>query len=441
MRYIITTIAALLMICSSIPAGAVTKEEMEEAKAITAKAYLRYANDGSGYLDDITVKSMSELNGKLKAKEKENIAAFNKVKIPTDYASWDKAKLVEFWAVTFFTSPELSDKGKAAKARVRKQIEAMSISAPAAEAAPAEAAPAAEEAAPAATEEAVPSAEQAVEEQQDILQDQQSIAKDAADAAAPREEESHTWVYVLVLVILIAVVVWLVVYAANLMKKRPGEEDATDADYEELRDKAKRAMAAKDAEIEELHRRLEAEETRSADLVKELELLKRDHGRDSEAADRLREENVRLNAELNRLRGEGTRQRPAERPAVEPAVRPVRRKAAEAEADAPVIRKIYLGRANARGLFVRADRRISRGNTVYVLNTDDGLVGTFHVVNDADVIDFALSDPEELLGGGCTGEELADTRGVSDIVTDSAGTAIFENGYWKVLRKSRIHYE
>ncbi|MDE7402106.1 MAG: hypothetical protein K2M87_01690, partial [Muribaculaceae bacterium] len=88
----------LIAVAAAIPVSAVTDREMEEARAITAKAYLRYANNGSGYLDEITAKSMSELESKLKAKEKENLAAFKSVKVPSDYASWDKEKLVEFWA-------------------------------------------------------------------------------------------------------------------------------------------------------------------------------------------------------------------------------------------------------------------------------------------------------------------------------------------------------
>lgn len=102
---------------------------------------------------------------------------------------------------------------------------------------------------------------------------------------------------------------------------------------------------------------------------------------------------------------------------------------------------IYLGRANARGIFVRADRRINAGNTIYRLDTNDGLVGTFHVVDEPEVVDVALSNPAEYLGNGCTGEDLGDTAGVTRIVTESAGTAIFENGYWKILRKTRIRYE
>ena len=45
MKYFLTAILGLLL---AIPASAVTEKEMEEARAITAQAYLRYANDGSG---------------------------------------------------------------------------------------------------------------------------------------------------------------------------------------------------------------------------------------------------------------------------------------------------------------------------------------------------------------------------------------------------------
>ena len=54
------------------------------------------------------------------------------MKVPSDYASWDKAKLVEFWGVTFFTSPNLAEKGKVARSRVKQRINAMTVAAPAA---------------------------------------------------------------------------------------------------------------------------------------------------------------------------------------------------------------------------------------------------------------------------------------------------------------------
>lgn len=125
-------IASVVLAVFAIPVFAVTDKEMEEARTITAQAYLRYANDGSGYLDDFKATTMSQLESKLKAKEKENIKAFKSVKVPSDYASWDKAKLVEFWGVTFFTSPNLAEKGKVARSRVKQRINAMTVAAPAA---------------------------------------------------------------------------------------------------------------------------------------------------------------------------------------------------------------------------------------------------------------------------------------------------------------------
>jgi len=460
LKRIFQAVAIMVLVSvTTLPTSAVTDKEMEEARAITAKAYLRYANDGSGYLDDVTAKSMSELNSKLKAKEKENIKAFNSVKVPTDYASWDKEKLVEFWAVTFFTSPSLDAKGKLAKTRVRRQISAMNISAPAKkdEAKPEEPKPLAATPAPtvegettgAATQPgAAPMAGEAAQSQEEILSDQNAIEKDAADAVPPTpEEQSHTWVYVLVLAILVGVVIWLVVYAANLMKRQPGADSDTPggADTEELREQARKAIAKKNEEIEELRKRLQAEEGKSANLGMELERIKLDRNRQDDKIAQLRDEINSLNRQLaasGNVHAE-TRREP-ERESAREAVRreterPVRREPEPEQR--PILKVIYLGRANARGIFVRADRRINAGNTIFRLDTNDGLVGTFHVVDEPEVVDVALSNPMEYLGNGCTGENLTDTAGVTRIVTESAGTAIFENGYWKILRKTKIRYE
>ena len=80
----------------------VTQKEMEQARTIAAKAYIRYVNDGSGYLDELNPTTMEELEASLKPKEKENIKAFKAIAVPSDYKSWDKEKLVEYWAVTAF---------------------------------------------------------------------------------------------------------------------------------------------------------------------------------------------------------------------------------------------------------------------------------------------------------------------------------------------------
>lgn len=63
------------------------------------------------------------------------------------------------------------------------------------------------------------------------------------------------------------------------------------------------------------------------------------------------------------------------------------------------VTELYLGRVNGRGLFVRADRRPNPGHTIYKLETRDGLVGTFHVLDMPEVADMALNNPVEYLSG------------------------------------------
>lgn len=402
-------LAAALIAVVSLPAVAVTEKEMDEAKAITAQAYLRYVNDGSGYLDEFNATSMSQLESKLKAKEKENLKAFNTVKIPGDYASWDKAKLLEFWGVTFFTSPNLEAKGKLARTRVKKRISAMTIAAPTPAAATptpepapapeAKAAPATDTVAatsPAAAQESI------LEKQEEILADQNAIAMDTEERQYKKEDNS-TWIYVVVLIVLIGVVIWLVVFAANMMKKQaeplqsqPSQPQSKDEDNEEYK-----------VAIEELQA-----------------------------------ENRSLKAQIKSQKAEIERLKAAAETAAATASHTATAKVETPAPAAPKTREgIYLGRVNNRGLFVRADRRYNPGHSLYRLETRDGLVGTFHLLDTPKVLDMALDNPVEFLSGGCSAIDIEDTEGVRSIVTENAGTAMFENGAWKVLRKSRIRYE
>lgn len=409
------TLAA--MMGSAVECKAVSDREMEEARTIAAKAYLRYANNGSGYLDEVNARSIAELQKSLKAKEKENIKAFLAIPVPKDYATWDKTKLVEYWGSTAFQAAGLIEEGKGARPRVRKQIMAMSVSAPSA-AAPAEASA---EAAPAPAEAAAadPAAQQA-----DILADQKAIEDDARNAA-PESQNSgsnSTWIYVVILCVLIGVVVWLVTFAAKVMNRQPDAAGKNDDEAEEVRAKARQAIASykeKLAAHEDVERELKAREQEH--VRREQQLL----ARIADLEEKLRKAEARSYRE------------PAPAPA--PAAVPVQPKAAPAQEE--ILHVIYLGRANSRGIFVRADRRLSPGNTIYRLDTEDGLVGTFHVVDNPAVTAIALEHPLEMLSGGCSAIDIEDTVGATSIVTESSGTAIFENGYWKVLRKSSIRYE
>lgn len=414
--------AVIMSIAAVSPLYAVTDREMEEARTIAAKAYLRYVNNGSGYLDDVTATNLSELQSALKAKEKENIKAFLAIPVPKDYASWDREKLTEFWAVTALNHSGLLPDGKLAKHRIRKQIGAMSVSAPAPAAGnPTE--PAAETSADAVPE--MPVAETPADSTaaQDILIDQKAIE---ADTRTPSMESgsNNTWIYVVILLILIGVVIWLVVYAAKVMKRQQ-IADAPDSDSSrqltDLRERAKRAIDQHKETIDRLTRQLQASEEKAAQAEAE--------------AERFREDNRRLNDRIadlqERLRNAASS---AAAPAPKPQPGPTPRR------DEEILHVIYLGRANSRGIFVRADRNYSAGNTVYRLNTEDGLTGTFEYVDNPAMNANAMEHPKEILSGGCTADDIEDTIGATGIVTESRGTAIFENGYWKVLRKSRIRF-
>lgn len=403
---------------------------MEEARAITAQAYLRYANDGSGYLDEFRATSMSQLESKLKTKERENLKAFKTVKVPGDYASWDKAKLVEFWGVTFFTSPNLAEKGKAARTRVKQRINAMTVAAPAPvkEEKPAESKPAeelkdvkaAEASAEGVSAENVSATDadagKILEKQEEILADQNAIAQDTEERQY-KKEDSGTWIYVLVLVVLIGVVIWLVVFAANMMKKqseplaqsaRNSDEGADNRENAELR---KQYASQKNA-LEEYKAAFEEAQAENKRLRTEIKAIKAE----------LSEALAARDAALRAPKPAAESPRPAAATPAQPSV-------------------LYLGRVNGRGLFVRADRRLNPGHTIYRLETRDGLVGTFHVVDTPEVTDLALNNPVEYLSGGCNAIDIEDTAGAHNIVTENAGTAMFENGTWKVLRKSRIRFE
>lgn len=445
MKNIIRIAVIMAIVSSALPMMAVTEKEMEEAKAITAMAYLRYANDGSGYLDDLPApKTMADVKKSLKKQEVENLKSFTAVAVPKDYASWDKARLVEYWSSTFFKSAGLIEKGKLAKARVRSRIDKMTISSPAASAS-ASAAPAPAPA-PAEENKAVSSAasdvaaEGALAEETELLNDSLNAVANDLEASMSREmpenkSEGHTWVYVMILCILVAVVVGLVIFASNVMKRSSQESasrisgDSADRDRdaerreEEAREKFASALAAKNEEIRNLRLRVETLETENSALLKD-------------AASYTRQISA-LKEELSSVRNAPkTEKSPAQRAVDEPAAKEQSIPQREVS-----VRSIYLGRVNSRGLFVRADRKLSIGHSLYRLDTTDGYSGTFRVAEDPTVWEMALLTPKDSLSGACTGKDLDATDGYTRIVTESPGTAVFEDGCWKVIRKAKIRYE
>lgn len=471
-RAVLACMAALLALSSY----AVTDKEMEQARTIAAQAYLRYANDGSGYLDDHHPTSMAELQKVLKAKEKENIKAFMAVTVPKDYASWDKAKLVEYWSVTAFKAPGLTEKGKAGRTRAKSRIQAMKVSAPApakAEPAPApvEAAPAAEpkkeeaetpkavEAAPVEAAPAAPADSAGAKMAAEIESVGEEIAR-TAEAEAELEDVSvpkkdNTWIYIVILCVLVGVVVALVIFASSTMKRR-GESEATPEERDRRMREREAERTAVRAEVDKHRSDNAALKSELAEAQAQNENLRKDLDEARKEAMRWRTETTALRERVRTLEDtleslsaaaavadSGAVREVVEAETVaEPAAHaePVVAEVKATETLAPVMSKIYLGRVNARGIFVRADRGLNLEGSVYVLETEDGFSGSYRVVRNREVWKRLLSNPEHWLEGGCIIRDPGDLDPAS-IGTESAGTAVFEGSCWRVIRKARIRYE
>lgn len=396
--YTFRKILLLILLFSAVvpQISAVTKDEFEQARTIAAQQYLRYANAGSGYLDDIEPKSIAELEAVLKTKEKENIKTFLAVKIASDYATWDKDRLAEYWSNTFYTLPGAPESFEMARKRTARKISAMQISTPESQ----------------QSEPTTELVQQAEEEEitktmpvNETVGDTSSVVYEAADEIVGVDEEfaveetnkgdnSTLW-YVVILVILVIIVIALVVVAKNAIdgrsEKNSGSDGRADDEMTRLRKNFAEKLSEKNAEIEDLNRQIES-------LEKEIATLK---------------SRSRRQTSSSAVRKSSTSQ----------------------------TRVIYLSQANAKGVFLRADATFSLGNSIFRLVSTNGVSGTFSIIDDPTVHEMALMMPQDFLINACDGKNLQLARGAQEIVTDEHGTAIFENGYWRVSRKARIHYE
>ena len=452
-------IASVLAFSSE--ALAVTDNEMDQAEAIAAKFYIRYVNNASGYLDNFTPTSMADLESRLaNDKDKESFREFKKSSRPSDYASWDKDKLVEYWSITFFqnNSSHLDSKGAnngEARVRIKKGISAIQITpppAPAPEPSTVQEEPDVEPEMPepvADNNQYDPLAGHYMNENQTELLDEMEALKDsiAAEdtAVAEGSKSSGTWIYIVILAILVVVVVILVVYASRTMKspkkRRDDDEDLLDdrtggfrpvqasddrpvykgesggyarvvADEARLREKYSQSLAEKSEEIMQLSRQLTDMEMKAAQLKEENRLLK--------------------------LELEGYRNAEAERTAARQSA--VAASSQTASNNHGVLHEVYLGRVNSKGIFVRADRQPVEGQSIYRLSTANGVSGTFTVINNSYLDRQLLSDPEKWLAGGCTAVDLYTTRGYYSVQTETPGQAEFRDGAWRVVSKAVIRY-
>lgn len=470
LKRILKTLAlSLLLLGMALPARAVSQKEMEQARTITAFWYLRYANNGAGYMEEGKMPAtMAELEKMLKETERANLKAFKAVSTPSDYATWDKKKLVAYWSGTFFNSAGLKAEGKVARRRVEGKLNAMTVSAaPAAtEQEPAEAAPSETPKPEPAAAEAAPvqpaaSAQPAPTEGGAAVDTSVTVEEEPSDRNSRRSGSGSTWIYIVALIVLVGVVVWLVIFASKTMQQSEKKSDDTDSDSEPRRRTSEpkatqprnETPAADNDEVRALHREIKGLREQCMRLGEENGCLESDltearreldavRGRlraaeaMASAASAAPAETVRRDAPAEASRSEAAAVRPEASPE-----RVAPRKVAPVQEEADEPREIYLGRVNPKGLFVRADRRPVADKTVFVLTTTDGYTGSYRVLQMTEVIERCLENPDHYLAGGCTAPDLLATEDAACIRTIQSGTAIFENGCWRMIRKTKIVYE
>lgn len=394
-------------------AWGVTREEMEQARTITAQAFLRYMNNGSDYLDKLDPVKVSDLKNSLKTKEKENIKIFESIEYPKIevYSQWSKDDLLKYWGTDFWNDSRIPAHCKGARVRVKSKIGAMNVGAEAIKsqettATLAEADNAASEAQRVldsikmadsiATEAAI------LEASNDMVQEDFASDSIAAEESAIEEEEtvksksSPTLIYSLILIVLVVIIAALIVYAVKGIQKS-GKQDVK-------RDKNEETDSA-DEEDDDNHiykETLDEKDREIASLKAEI--------------DRLNNVILRMNDRISDAISE-----------ISPNQRPTR--------------TIYLAYANSKNVFVRADSVYNEDYSIFKLVTSDGITGSFSVIDNPIANKLALSLPISILKNSCQSEDMHHDNWCKQIITENAGTAIFENGRWIVKRKADINFQ
>ena len=391
-------------------AWGVTREEMEQARTITAQAFLRYMNNGSDYLDKLDPVKVSDLKNSLKTKEKENIKIFESIEYPKIevYSQWSKDDLLKYWGTDFWNDSRIPAHCKGARVRVKSKIGAMNVEsvAPETTATLAEADNAASEAQRVldsikvadsiATEAAI------LEASNDVVQEDFASDSIAAEESAIEEEEtvksksSPTLIYSLILIVLVVIIAALIVYAVKGIQKS-GKQDVK-------RDKNEETDSA-DEEDDDNHiykETLDEKDREIASLKAEI--------------DRLNNVILRMNDRISDAISE-----------ISPNQRPTR--------------TIYLAYANSKNVFVRADSVYNEDYSIFKLVTSDGITGSFSVIDNPIANKLALSLPISILKNSCQSEDMHHDNWCKQIITENAGTAIFENGRWIVKRKADINFQ
>ena len=104
------------------------------------------------------------------------------------------------------------------------------------------------------------------------------------------------------------------------------------------------------------------------------------------------------------------------------------------------VMNLFMSKPDENDDFTRVSDTLEPGNSIYVLDTWDGVHGKFEVIDKPEVHRFALMMPAENLIRACSGNAIQIPSGTR-IVTDRPGEAEFIDGKWHVVVKAIIHYE
>lgn len=100
--------------------------------------------------------------------------------------------------------------------------------------------------------------------------------------------------------------------------------------------------------------------------------------------------------------------------------------------------EFYLSMPSADGSWSEVSTVNTQGQCLYILNSPDGINGTFKVINEPIAIQMILMGVGKYLNPVCRVSNTASQ--VNGIVTDEPGTAVFENGVWRMTKKAVVHY-
>ena len=133
------------------------------------------------------------------------------------------------------------------------------------------------------------------------------------------------------------------------------------------------------------------------------------------------------------------RNRTANYGSVPPASQPVSHHAPSAQPVQPQRpTQFYLGIPSPDGTWKDVKTTGDSGQSLYQLNSADGVNGTFVVINKPVAVQYILMAVGKYLNPVCrvtnTGTQ------VSGIISDEPGTAVCENGVWRMTKKAIVHY-